>query len=250
MHTSIRSFGTGFDANALVDAYLAEGCTLMVPTFTHAIFRIDLPAELHFERNGIDYGDPSGSVPSHDRVYSRESNEVDGSMGAFPRVVLSREGRVRSVHPLASFTAVGPLAHRLIDGQRPLDVYTPLAALAKLEGFVVLAGVGLNRMTLIHLAEKRAGRTLFRRAANGPDGRPVIVETGSCSEGFVNFDSALRAIRHETRVGESRWQIFPARAAMNIAVHAIRRTPRITHCDDAGCVRCNDLVAGGAILKS
>jgi len=247
MHTSLRSFGPGFDGNALIDAYLDAGCTLMVPTFSHDIFGIDLPPDHRYERNGIDYDDTSFSREPHDRVYSSERNDVGASMGTFPRLVLERAGRVRSAHPIASFTAIGPLAHALLEKEGPSNIYGGLAAIAKREGFIVLAGVDLDRMTLIHLAEKRAGRNLFRRAANGPDGKPVIVETGSCSDGFVKFEPALRPIRMEGRVGESRWQIFPAKSALNIAVHAIRREPRITHCGDT-CVRCDHLAAGGVIL--
>jgi len=70
-------------------------------------------------------------------------------MGAFPRVVLGWPGRVRSAHPIASFAAVGPLAHTLLDKEGPANIYGGLATLAKLDGFVVLAGVDLNRMTLL-----------------------------------------------------------------------------------------------------
>ena len=248
MHTSLRSFGPiEGGADTIIDAYLTEGCTLMVPTFAHGIFGIDLPPDFRPARNGVDYDDPSGSRPSHDRTYSPSTNEIDGSMGTLPRVVLERPDRIRGAHPLSSFAAIGPLAHRLIDRQRPLDIYAPLAALAKLDGFVILAGVGLERMTLIHLAEKRAGRTLFRRAANGPDGEVIIVETGSCSEGFVHLEPMLRPIRREQLVGESLWQIFPAMAALNITTHAIRRNPRITHCGQ-DCIRCDHQVAGGPIF--
>jgi hypothetical protein len=57
----------------------------------------------------------------------------------------------------------------------------------------------------------------------------------------------LRPIRRDIIVGESAWQVFPAKAALNIATHAIRRNQRITHCGQ-DCTRCDHHVAGGPIL--
>jgi aminoglycoside 3-N-acetyltransferase len=168
-------------------------------------------------------------------------------MGALVAAVVSRAGRARGNHPLCSFAAVGPQATTLVRGQKPLDVYASLAELTRRDGAVVLMGVDLNRMTLLHLAEKRSGRTLFRRWANDPDLRPLTVESGGCSEGFFDLEPALAPLRREATVGRSRWQVFPASNALNVATHAIRRNPRITHCGRE-CERCDDAVAGGPIL--
>jgi aminoglycoside 3-N-acetyltransferase len=119
--------------------------------------------------------------------------------------------------------------------------------LAEANGAVILMGVGLDKMTLLHLAEQMAGRHLFLRWANGPDHQPMMVETGGCSDGFENFGPVLTSVRREKRVGESSWQVFPAQEALAIAVDAIRREPEITHCDNPKCNRCNDAVLGGPI---
>jgi aminoglycoside 3-N-acetyltransferase len=157
------------------------------------------------------------------------------------------EGRVRGNHPLNSFSAIGPLASDLIERQQPNDVYAPLERLAELHGAVVMMGVGLTSMTLIHLAERLAGRTLFRRWANDHDGRAMMVEVGSCSTGFDAFDSVLTPLEQRTTVGESLWRIFPAGPALAAATQAIRQNPGITHCGKPEC-RCNDAVLGGPIL--
>ena len=248
LHTSLRSFGHSRPrADDLIDGFLDAGCTVMGPTSSHGPFGVRPPPDLRPERNGTDYDLPSMSDGGRDRIFDPSVNEVDDSMGTLPRVLLQRPGRIRGSHPISSFTAVGPDAHRLIAGQQPLDVHAPLVALAKAAGYVVLIGVGLTRMTLIHLAEKRSGRTPFRRWANGPDGKPMMVEAGSCSEGFGSFDPVLRPVRKTAHVGESTWQIFPAKAALNLATHAIRRNPRITHCGQR-CDRCEDAVRGGPVL--
>lgn len=244
-HTSLRSFG-GIEggADGLIDAVLSEGCSLLVPTFTHEIYGRPIPQDMWLERNGLDYDDPSWVPIHHDRIFSPSTNEVAEGMGTLPRVLLSRPGRMRSNHPISSFAALGPLAEKLTAGG---DIYAPLAALADLGGAVVLAGVDLNRMTIIHLAEKRSGRNLFRRCVNTPDG-PTLVESGSCSEGFINLEPSLRQVRRDVTVGASHWQVFEARAALNVATHAIRRNQRITHCGKE-CRRCDDAVRGGPMLR-
>jgi aminoglycoside 3-N-acetyltransferase len=149
---------------------------------------------------------------------------------------------------LCSFSAVGAAARLLIASQQPLAVYASLRTLAERGGSVICMGVGLTRLTLLHLAEQRAGRQLFRRWANGPGGRPMMVEVGGCSEGFARLDGHLTPIERHTQVGGSRWRIFPAMGALALATAAIRADPAITHCSDATCERCADAVLGGPLL--
>ena len=247
-HGSLRSFGkVEGGAETVVGAFLDEGCTLLVPTFSSA-FEVTPPPHLMFERNGWHRGG-RGPNPGADRVYTTETNEVDRSMGAIPAAVLLRPGRVRGAHALDSFAAVGPLARELVKGQAPLDVYAPLAALARTGGSVVLMGVGLERMTLLHLAEREAGRKMFRRWANGADGAPSVFEVGGCSEGFGGLEPALRPVMRTAVVGESVWRLFEAARALRLAAAAIRAEPRVTHCGGAECERCDDAVAGGPLVK-
>ena len=168
-------------------------------------------------------------------------------MGALPAAVLTLPGRCRGDHALNSFAAVGPLARRLISKQRPLDVHGPLKELAEADGFVVLMGVGPDKMTLIHLAEAMAGRRPFRRWANGPDGRPMMHETGGCSEGFGNLEPILSFHAVTAQVGQSCWRAYPAWSTLEALVAEIRSRPEVTHCGDPSCGRCNDAVRGGPI---
>jgi aminoglycoside 3-N-acetyltransferase len=245
VHSSLRSFGrVEGGADTVVDAILDEGCTLLVPTFSYWLYLVVPPEGMRPARNGWDYGEPHES-PGAGRIFDPESNTVSQTMGAIPAAVLARPVRVRGRSPICSFAAVGPLAERLVSPQRALDVYPPLRLLAASDGWVVLMGVGLERMTLIHLAEERAGRTLFRRWANGPDGRPMEVEVGGCSEGFGALEPVLAPLARETTVGESRWRAFPAKAAIDAAAAAIRERPELTACPRPGCLRCADAIAGG-----
>lgn len=248
IHSSLRSFGrVAGGAIGVVRSFLDEGCTILVPTFSSA-FAVAPPPHLQFERNGWnDDADPAPK-PASDRIYAPELLDIDREMGAIPTAVVAWRGRVRGNHPLDSFTAVGPRAAELIQGQAPLDVYAPLTALARMGGFVILMGIGLERMTLLHLAEKEAGRSLFRRWANGADGAPNVVEVGGCSEGFGNLEQYLRSAMRTTVVGQSRWKVFAADQVLDYATAAIRASPQLTHCGVTECERCDDAVAGGPIL--
>jgi aminoglycoside 3-N-acetyltransferase len=248
LHSSLRSFGhVDGGAKGVILSFLDEGCTILVPTFSSA-FAVAPPPHLRFERNGWDYDDDRAPHPASERIYGPEVSDIDREMGAIPAAAVAWPGRVRGNHPLDSFTAVGPRAAELVRGQAPLDVYAPLTALARTGGFVSLAGVGLERMTLLHQAEKEAGRSLFRRWANGADGGPTVVEVGGCSEGFGNLEPYLRSVMRTAVVGQSTWKVFAADQVLDYAAAAIRADPRITHCGVAGCGRCDDAVAGGPIL--
>jgi aminoglycoside 3-N-acetyltransferase len=164
-------------------------------------------------------------------------------MGAIPVYVLHKAGRMRGDHPLDSFTAIGPLASQLVEGQSAEDVYAPVRVLEQLGGYVVMMGVGLNRLTALHHAERLVGRPLFRLWAKGADGQLVQARLGGCSEGFVNFDPVLSPIERQIRVGQSLWRIFPVGPMLALAVAAIRANPTITHCGNAGCEECNTNVS-------
>lgn len=250
LHVSLRSFGARIDggADALLDAFLARGRTVVVPAFTEPQFNVPAPAALRPARNGIDYADPPSASPlAEDSAYDRGCVLINPHLGAFPANALQRAGVVRGDHPLNSFAALGPLANDLIKMQNPTDVYGPIRQLAEHEGRVLLIGVGLNRMTAIHLAEQESGRNLFLRWARTRDGGVSMFPVGSCSEGFPRLEPVLHQHEHAANVGDSRWRAFPAREAIDAASDAIRRDQAITDCGDKECLLCRDSIAGGPV---
>lgn len=170
-------------------------------------------------------------------------------MGAVAAAVLEMDGAARGMHPLNSFSAAGPDAEILVGGQTGSDVYAPIRELARRGGNILLMGVGLESMTAIHAAEEMAGRRLFRRWANGPDGEAVAVTVGGCSRGFGAFDDVLGDIERRERVGGSVWRVFPAEYAIALAASAIQALPERTRCDLDPCIRCADAIAGGPYLR-
>jgi aminoglycoside 3-N-acetyltransferase len=250
VHSSLRSFGhVEGGADTVVDAFLAEGCTLLVPTFSFTRFLVAAPPGTQFDRNGWSAAWASTGGEGLE-PFSPETNELGGGMGAIPRAVLGRRDRVRGDHPLMSFAALGPDAAELVRGQTPLDVFAPFEALAAAAGSILLAGVGLTSMTLLHLAEQRAGRRLFVRWANSRDGHVLEARVGGCGSGFDAFDPVLAGIARETAVGSSRWRAYPAAETLELAAAAIRADPGITRCADPACARCRDAIAGGPFRAS
>lgn len=248
VHSSLRSFGwVEGGAESLVDGLLAEACTVLVPTFT-SVFQVAPPDDRRCPRNGCDYRTETWPGDRHTDCYSTGSLLIDADLGVVPATVVSNAKRIRGDHPSNSFSAVGPLAPALLAGQRPLRVYAPLEELAGRDGWVVLMGVNLTSMTLIHLAEQRAGRALFRRWARDCSGALIEMELGSCSRGFERLQPALAPITRTIVVGQSHWRAYPAAEVLEIASATIRRSPGITHCPDPNCVRCHDAILGGPVL--
>lgn len=249
VHASLRSFGwVEGGAQTVIDGLLAAGCTVLVPAFSDAFGVPPLPT-MHRLQNGADYDWVMNKAwPGIGKIYTPASNVIEiAEMGALPAAVVQMPGRSRGNHPLCSFAAVGPQAQMLVASQTPLAVNAPLATLAALTGYILLMGVGLESMTLLHLAEQQAGRNLFRRWANDLYGATMEVEMGGCSDGFGKLEPILAPVMTEIVVGQSRWCVFPAQATLALAAEAIRHDPMITHCGRSPC-RCDDAVLGGPLL--
>lgn len=234
-------------ADTVIDSFLGEGCTLLVPTFSweaHSTLpSADAPRP---GRNGTDYGSPHyhSLVPNAALPFTTKSDEIDLNMGLVAATLVRRPGRLRGNHPLCSFSAVGPLAQHLISGQSGEDVFAPLNRISELDGFAVLAGVGLNRLTALHLAEQLSGRNMFVRWAQ-VSGGVVAVRVGGCSDGFERLKDGLARHQLLAEVGVSRWRILPVAKLLQEAVALISANPDITRCHDPSCLRCPDAIRGG-----
>jgi len=248
LHSSMKSFGDEVKGGAddIIDSFLDNGCTLLVPTFSYN-YILRPPENSRPAQNGYDYDNP---LPDwgRDLVFLPENDGLSKSdMGAIPSAVLEYEERIRGNHPICSFTAIGPYAKELVKGQAPMDVYAPLRELALFHGFILLMGVGLNRMTAIHLAEQMAGRNMFIRWANNPQKQVVEAETGGCSEGFGGLEPYITGLDKRVAVGNSLWRAFDTGMFLKKAARVIILKPEITHCGDENCIRCNDAIKGGVV---
>jgi aminoglycoside 3-N-acetyltransferase len=79
-------------------------------------------------------------------------------MGALAEAVRTFPGARRSDHPHVSFAALGPAAERIVAGHPLHDMLgedSPLGRIYRLDGDVLLLGVGHDSNTSLHLAEYR-----------------------------------------------------------------------------------------------
>jgi aminoglycoside 3-N-acetyltransferase len=139
----------------LLDTVGPKG-TLMMPTFTGDLSE---PARWKFPAVPQDMlEEVRNSLPGFHRDRSPARK-----MGVLPELLRHEPCAVRSPHPQSSFTAVGPLAFELC-GNHPLDFrfgpQSPLAALARHGGKVLMLGAPWNTASLFYLTEfETADRT-------------------------------------------------------------------------------------------
>ncbi|MGB7539267.1 MAG: AAC(3) family N-acetyltransferase, partial [Anaerolineales bacterium] len=232
LHASLKSFGrVDGGADAVIDAFLEAGCTLIVPSFFYDS-QAAPPAGRSIPQNGMDPEWIAGHT--HAVGYDPDANQISrAEMGAIPARLIERPGRVRGNHPCDPFAGLGPLAAGLIADQSPLNVFGPFKRVyAGPPARLLLAGVGLTAATAVHFAEELSGRRLFRRWGRLAGGMDIEVEEGGCSEGFENLTAAVASLQQRIVVGGSVWRIYPFREFIDAAVSAIRQNPAVTHCSD------------------
>jgi len=252
VHASLKSFGmVDGGAETVVQGMLDVGTTVVVPTSTFRFCMAPKPAGIPaLPFNSEDDGSipPAGTPPV--ASYDRAASFVDPAMGAIPAAVLRNPRRIRGIHPLSSFTALGPDAGDVIAAQTPTHVYAPLQEIVARQGAVVCMGVGLDALTLIHLAELQGGLRLLHRWAWDRDATVVEAVHGGCSRGFERLADAVQPAETRITVGGSVWRIFDAAALLSLATERFADDPAAGLCAIPGCARCRDQEAYGSRRES
>lgn len=222
-HSSLKSFGfVEGGAEAVIDALLdtvgPEG-TVIVPTMTFGA---------PFER---------ATSPS--------------LCGAVTEAFRLRPGAIRSDHPTHSVAAIGADSARLLEGHAdtlPNGPASPLGKLAREGGFVVLAGVGHESNTTIHVAQHLAGLPIFKKyrevEVTGPDGvtQTKRVMIPGCSRGFGRLEPYIEARRAQKKalIGDAMVRVLRGSDVVSIGTDTLRRHPCALLCDSRDCGWCAD----------
>ena len=169
-----------------------------------------------------------------------------GWAGSLPTLRLAAD-RSDVATPSGGSQLWGPFASRLIGAETDVDVFGPMRALVEENGTVLLMGVGLTRMTLLHLAEVEAGRRPFVRWAAAAAAVRSGCERGRAQRASSPWRPRLATVERHLVVGRSHWRVFPAREAVGLAANTIRENPWITHCPNPECIELPNTIAGGPL---
>jgi aminoglycoside 3-N-acetyltransferase len=245
LHSAPRAIGhVAGGIDAVVDAMVRAlgDRTLVVPTFTTDLLdpscwrRQPAPRETWDAiRAELPTFDPATSTPRR--------------MGRIADLVWRRDGALRTAHPIESIAALGPRAKWIVE-RAPIDdpkgPRGPWARMVEADARIVMLGVGLERCTMIHHAERIVGVDYQTSYAF-----PVVLEGtrawieveasgGSCSDGFAALLPHLESANAVTidHVGDAPVLAVSARTLFDVCCGLLRREPRALLCRAPDCPQC------------
>lgn len=156
VHTSLSRLGfvcggAQVVIEALLESVGASG-TIMMPTQSWK--NLDPSAGVHWEEPEAWWQAIRENWPAYDKAITPTN-----TMGAVAEMFRSWPGARRSDHPARSVAAYGKYADYLTEKHDLSDIFgesSPIGKLYRLDGYVLLIGVGYDKNTSLHLADVRA----------------------------------------------------------------------------------------------
>lgn len=156
VHTSLKSLGyVCGGAQVVIEALLeavGETGTLMMPTQSWK--NLDPETGVHWEEPESWWPLIRENWPAYDKRITPTN-----TMGAVAEMFRQWPGALRSDHPARSVAALGPNARYLTEEHTLSNIFgegSPVGKLYRLDGYVLLIGVGYDKNTSLHLADVRA----------------------------------------------------------------------------------------------
>ena len=218
VHSSLRSFGrVEGGADAVIDALLETvGEDGNVVMSTHS-------ANLSEDRRTPE--EIAMGVSWLCRILPYDPEKTPVRTGIIPETFRKRKGVIRGSDPSNSVAALGPKAKYLSEGWHRL---------LELDGYILLIGVGLDRCTAMHLAEKRVKLPAHILKKISPP--KWLVEKYSEGEWewdfgpYPNFAKLTepcltRGIMKTVKVGESTLSFVRLRELIDLYVEYLERDP-------------------------
>ena len=232
VHTSLGKIGYvcgGAQAviEALIEVVGQEG-TVMMPSQSWK--NLDPETGVHWDADESDWQ----RIRDHWPAYNKTITPTN-TMGAVAEMFRSWPGAIRSDHPARSFAAWGKHAEYLTKNHDLSDIFgetSPLAKFYKLDGKVLLIGVGYDKNTSLHLADVRAEypgkHTCVEHSAVLENGRRVwkAYETLFVDgEDFTAIGAAFEAARpvKKAPVGQTELILMRQRELVDFAVKWIEK---------------------------
>ncbi len=233
VHSSYKAFG-GVEGgpSTVVDALVGTLATVMMPAFTSERTGV-WDARAAFEGNAypLELPEDWNGVPE---PFTYET-PVNSTMGVINETFRRAYAVARSAHPLVSFIAYGESAEQVTGPGTEVDGVEPIKRLMDAAGDVLLIGVTHANSTAVHLAEQLAGRQLFVRYGQTPDG-PREGRTGGCGNAFDDLQPRVEQLERRAIIGQATLRCYRLQPYVDAARAMIERDPHALLCD---CVRCD-----------
>lgn len=227
VHTSLSSLGYvcgGAQSviEALIESVGDEG-TIMMPTQSWK--NLDPAAGVYWQEPEEWWSAIRESIPAYDKRITPTN-----TMGAVSEMFRQWPGTLRSDHPARSVAAWGRYAQYLTENHDLSDIFgdsSPIGRLYKLDGYVLLIGVGYDKNTSFHLADVRAEypgkHTVVESSAIQLDGKRIWKSYETLAVDGEDFPAIGKAFEQTGQVchaslGNGTLSMMSQRASVDFAV--------------------------------
>jgi len=240
MHASMESMGSVDGGAAMVLHRLLKSIgkdgILLMPTFT-SVTRHSLTHDNYTTAGCWCEGKENRHLPFIAEL------QPDKDMGEIAYRLCSWPSSRRSRHPAYSFVAVGENSDKLVREYSTLDPLQPLKAFLKEDPVVLTVGVGLDSVSVIHVAEQRLTPSKFVKeraltvTSKGQDW--IDVTSIGFGGGFQKLAQHISSEKlEETQIGMATATLYSTNGLVQAAEKVLRGDPMGLACGRPECLSC------------